>query len=126
MKNLLTLLSVMLLILGCSDDGTPSEKVNIRLRNLSSYDFSNVVVGTPGGTVNYGNIPSRGITEYESFETAYRYAFIELQIDGDTFTIQPIDYVGETPLENGNYTYEINANDSQERYGRLILRLRED
>lgn len=126
MQRFLTLLAVTLLILGCSGDDTPSDKVKIRLRNISNYNFANVVVGTPGGTVNYGDIPSKNTTGYESFNTAYRYAFIELQVDGKTYTIQPIDYVGETPLENGSYTYEINANDSEERYGRLILRLRED
>lgn len=45
-------------------------------------------------------------TDYKVFESAYGYAFIELEIGGKTYTIQPIDYVGETPLEDGNYTYQ--------------------
>lgn len=55
------------------------------------------------------------------FQKAYRYAFVELEIDGETYTLQPIDYVGDSPLKNGLYTYQIDANDSQEQYGRLSL-----
>ena len=51
---------------------------------------------------------------------------MELEIDGNTYTIQPVDYVGETPLENGKYTYQLDANDATERFEKLSLRLIED
>ena len=60
---------------------------------------------------------------YKIFDLAYRYAFVELVIEGDTFTLQPIDYVGESPLPHGNYTYAIDADDSQDRFTRLSLTL---
>lgn len=53
-------------------------------------------------------------------------AFVQLEIDGETYALQPIDYVGETPLENGSYTYQIDANDFQERYEKLSLTLIEE
>ena len=62
---------------------------------------------------------------YQTFDLAYRYAFVELEIDGKTYTLQPIDYVGETPLENGNYTYSIEAA-INERYNTLSLNLMYD
>ncbi|WP_370477711.1 hypothetical protein [Tamlana flava] len=49
-----------------------------------------------------------------------------MEIDGEVYTIQPIDFVGETPLEKGKYTYQIDANDSTEQYGKLSLTLIEE
>jgi hypothetical protein len=51
---------------------------------------------------------------------------VSLETDNPTYTLQPIDYVGETPLEDGNYTYETDANDSGEQYERLVLTLIEE
>ncbi|MBT3546469.1 MAG: hypothetical protein HN487_02070 [Flavobacterium sp.] len=103
----------------CNEDPT---KVNIRISNISNYNYCNVV----SKNTNFGIIEKEESTCYKSFESAYRYAFVELLIDGNTHTLQPIDYVGETLLEPGYYTYQINANDSQEQYGKLSLTLIED
>ena len=81
------------------------------------------MVNTSSGNTNFENINSQETTNYKTFEMAYRYAFVELEIDGEKYTSQPIDYVGETPLENGNYTYEIDINDAQEQYKELTLTL---
>ena len=51
---------------------------------------------------------------------------MELMIDSATFTLQPIAYVGETTLENGLYTYQIDEHESQDQYSRLSLTLIED
>lgn len=127
MKRILILIISISLLIGCSsDDDNNAFELNIRLSNVSQYDFQNIVVNTTTGNTNFENIRSQKMTGYKTFETAYRYAFVELEIDGKTYTIQPIDYVGETPLENGNYTYVIDANDSQEQYGKLSLTLIEE
>lgn len=111
-------------ITSCSnDDDNSTSELNIRLSNVSEYNFQNIIVNTTTGNTDFENISSQEMTSYKTFETAYRYAFVELEIDGETYTLQPIDYTGETPLENGNYTYEINANDSLEQYGKLSLTL---
>lgn len=127
MKKLLILVLSITFLVSCSndDDPVPSE-VNIRLSNISEYDFENIVVNTSTGYVNYENINSGEMSQYKSFEMAYSYAFVELKIEGETYTLQPIDYVGETPLENGHYTYQLNANDSNEQYSKLSLSLIED
>jgi hypothetical protein len=51
---------------------------------------------------------------------------VELEIDGKTYTLQPVDYVGETALDDGNYTYQIDANDPQEQFASLSLELIKD
>jgi len=122
MKKILILIISISTLVSCSsdDDNNPSE-LNIRLSNISQFDFQNIVVNTTTGNTNFENISSQQMTNYKTFQTAYRYAFVELQIDGQTYTFQPIDYVGETPLENGNYTYQINVDESN-----LSLTLIED
>ncbi|MFA5656267.1 MAG: hypothetical protein WDA37_05930 [Dysgonamonadaceae bacterium] len=125
-KILILIISISTLISCSSDDVNNTSELNIRLSIVSQYDFQNIVVNTTTGNMNFENISSQEMTNYKTFETAYRYAFVELEIDGETYTLQPIDYVGEKPLENGNYTYEIDANDSQEQYGKLSLTLIEE
>lgn len=127
MKKLLILTILMTTFFGCSeDDDLNTFEINIRLSNVSEFKFQNVIVNTSTGNIDFGNINSRQITEYKTFELAYRYALVELEIDGEIYTLQPIDYFGETPLENGSYTYEIDANDSQEQYEKLTLTLIEE
>jgi Tfp pilus assembly protein PilP len=112
MKKILVFISILALV-GCSgDDDNNASEINIRLSNISQFDFQNIVVNTTTGNTNFENISYQQTTNYKIFETAYRYAFVELQIDGETYRYQPIDYVGETPLENGNYTYQIGVEDS--------------
>ena len=120
-KALLLLISIFLVSCTQNDD-----TLLIRIKNVSQFDYSDIVVNTSGGENNYGDLPSNGVSNYKAFDLAYRYAFIELKIDGATFTIQPIDYVGETPLNGGKYTYEVNAANSNEQYSRLSLNLVED
>ena len=65
--------------------------VSIRLTNVSQYDFKNIIVNTSTGDVSFEDIDSGQSTDYQVFELAYRYAFVELEIDGEIFTLQPID-----------------------------------
>jgi len=114
----------LLVMTSCSIfDGKDSTQVSIRLSNATDFDFQNVIIDTSTGEVNFENISSGQKTGYKTVEIAYRYAFVELEIDGKVYTLQPTDYVGETPLKKGNYTYEIDADDSQEQYRKLSLTL---
>ncbi|SHH71073.1 hypothetical protein SAMN05444281_1569 [Wenyingzhuangia marina] len=124
MKKILTLIISISMLISCSnnDDNITSE-LNIRLSNVSQYDFQNIVVNTSTGNTAFENISPQEMTSYKTFKTAYRYAYVKLEIDGETYTLQPSDYVGETPLKKGNYTYQIDANDSQEQYEKLTLTL---
>ena len=127
MKKILILIISIAALISCSkDDEKNPSGLKIRLSNVSQYDFQNIVVNTTTGDVNFENLNSGQKTEYKVFEKAYRYAFVELEIDGKMYTLQPTDYVGETRLGNGKYTYQIEANDSQDQYGKLSLALIKD
>ncbi len=126
MKKTIILFISIVALFSCSKDNENNE-VKIRLSNVSQYDFQNIVVNTTTGDVNFEDLGSGQISEYKVFARAYSYAFIELEIDGDTFTLQPIDYVGEALLENGNYTYQIDANETRDdQYTKLSLTMIED
>lgn len=128
MRKVVFILTILYTFTGCTDPDRDEDLlgVSIRISNISEYDFKNIVVDTSTGIRAFEDIDSGEATNYQVFELAYRYAYIELEIDGETFTIQPIDYVGEAPLANRLYTYQLDANDSQEQYGRLSLTLVED
>ena len=125
MKKTMILFITIVTLLGCSKDNENNE-VKIRLSNLSQYDFHNIIVNTTTGYVNFEDLNSGQKSEYKKFDKAYSYSFVELEIDGETYTLQPIDYVGETLLKNGNYTYQLDANDTYDQYTKLSLTLVEN
>ncbi len=86
-------------------------KTNIRVKNNSKHHYCNVTVTGADGTIaNYGSVKKGETTCYNIFEEAYRYAYITLYIDGEEYTLQPIDYVGEVPLAAGKFTYSLDVN----------------
>lgn len=116
------MLAAALTLLGCSNPFGPSGGVNVRVANNSSFSFDRVEVVFPENRVDYGGVRANGVSEYAPVTAAYRYAYIEVQIGGQVLKIQPIDYVGETPLEAGRYTYQLNVTVE----GHLTLDFRED
>lgn len=106
MKALLTLL-FFILLLSCSSDDQLSGDVEIRIKNTSLIDFNDVLVNTK----EFGDIDAGEFSSYQPFELAYRYDYIELKSDGETYILQPIDFVGETPLSPGQYTYQLDILD---------------
>ena len=107
----------------CTKDNNSS--VQIRIENISQSDFTDVYADTSGGTHDFGDVKAGHTSDYASFDMAYRYAYIQLKVGTQVYTLQPIDYVGETPLEEGNYTYAIDVVDPNSEYG-LGLELKVD
>ena len=124
-RSLMRFLSFALLLAlpGCDSPLLPGGgDVRIRIANLSSFPFERVDVVFPENEVSYGAIPSHGLSDYRDVSTAYRYAYIEVQIAGEELVIQPIDYVGENQLGAGKYTYALNVSVE----GHLTLQFQED
>lgn len=115
------LLPVFFFLNGCSPDSPDNDAIRIRIKNTSAFNYENVYVNTSGGENNYGNLQSGQTSEYKEFASAYRYAYIRLEVNGQTAVVQPIDYVGETLLENGNYTYELST-DGTSSYLDLVFK----
>lgn len=86
----------------------PTGAVELRVRNASDVDFDNVVVIFPEQhRVDYGRVAKGAGSRYERTRVAYRYAAFRITIQGRVLTLDPVDYVGEQPLEPGRHTYAV-------------------
>ena len=86
-----------------------NDEVRLRVENKSSFDFDEVQLNPGNDKKDLGTIKAGGKSSYHAFETAYRYGFISIRIKDTTLTLQPIDYVGESPLAPGKYTYVVDV-----------------
>ncbi len=100
----------------CNED---PNKTNIRIVNGSKFDFCNVILNPSDGNVNYGIIEKGSASCYRTFEKAYNYAYVSLEIGDKTFTLEPIDFVGEPTLGTGNFTYTLDVLDFND--GSLLI-----
>lgn len=132
--NKLTRISILLLIitLGCKntektnknndEKNTDVNELNIRIENVSDFDFDNVVLNTSTGDVPFGSIKSKETTGYKIFDKAYSYAYIKLMVDGEEYSFQPIDYVSEEAVVKGVFTYIVDFNPNNE-YEKISIEL---
>lgn len=126
MKFITFFICFTLLIACKSDDLDPKSsdgQIRIRIWNDTSHKMDDVFVKA-GNPNEYGTIESKKKSKYMQYVSAYRYAFVSFKIDGKAFLIQPIDYVGETPLEPGLYTYRLSVDNLNNPYA--ILEFIED
>jgi hypothetical protein len=59
-------------------------------------------VGIP---IEFGALPAHSESDYLPADGIYSYAYIYATSSEGNFIYQPIDYIGETPLSPGYYTY---------------------
>ncbi|MCW5517740.1 hypothetical protein [Muriicola sp. Z0-33] len=108
MKRIIVLmLTLGCLSLSCTDKDDDVNEVNIRIKNVSNLTFDQVQVGE--AETLHMNISPDDYSEYLIYDIAYRYAYIQITTGAETYTLQPIDFVGETALPIGFYTYELDV-----------------
>ncbi|MCB0635762.1 MAG: hypothetical protein KDC54_04060 [Lewinella sp.] len=99
-----------------------NDRVEIRLENQTGKDFVSVYVNSNGAENNYPSLANGDRSAYKAYERAYGYGYVEaITTVGDTLFVQPIDYVGETGLDNGQYTYVLTLSDPGNRYMGITL-----
>lgn len=111
-----------LFLAGCSLFNMPEEDTRLRLRNETGYELTQVTVASPGLEERFDRIPAGGTTEYRRVARLYRYAYVEATVNGRVSRIMPIDYVGETPLGSGSYTFVLGLTDMGELGFRGVVR----
>ena len=116
LKTVLIILSIFLFV-SCSEN-EKQEDIYIRLSNASDIIFENATFNGE----NYGTIHPNEFSEYRLFEIAYHYGSVQITIDGQEYGWTPIDYVGETPLEGGNYTFEFTFNTATQTLNDRLIR----
>jgi len=114
-KQIVFLVLVFISIVGCTDRDDNITKVNLRIKNSSTVHFDEVTVNSNENV--YSNISVDSYSDYIEFDELYSYAYVQILADGETYTLQPIDFVGETPLEVGFYTYELGIDEG----GNVVL-----
>lgn len=90
--------------------------VSIRIENASDVDFDEVSVffpDQPSQPVHYGAIQQGAVSDYQQTTRAYRFAPIEVRVGTQTLVLRPIDYVGETALPAGRFTYVLKVQDAR-------------
>ena len=105
---------VLMLGTGCSllagDDD-----VEVRVRNFSTLDFDSVMVRFPKDSHRYGRVEAGQASAYALVQEAYRYDYVEVWIGAQKHVLQPIDFVGESLLQPGRYTYGLSFEGSPPR-----------
>ena len=91
---------------GCAPVAATQETY-VRLHNGTGRPLEAVRVTFTGLPVDYGDLAPGATSDYRRADGAYRYAKVEARIGGEPFTLQPIDFVGETPLGPGRFTYRL-------------------
>lgn len=104
-KHVYIFLVLIIFSIGCTDRDDNVSVVNLRVKNNNNFTYDTVVVGEE--TQLHENVAAGSYSDYLQYEQAYRYAFVEIDTAGTKFTLQPIDFVGETPLSPGFYTYDL-------------------
>jgi len=104
-KQLFTLIALLIFSVGCTDRDDDVSAVNIRIKNNNSFTYDQVQVGAIENI--HQNVAGGDFSDYLEYERAYRYAYIEIDTMGTSHVLQPFDFVGETELGPGFYTYEL-------------------
>ncbi|NNK74773.1 MAG: hypothetical protein HKP42_01785 [Maribacter sp.] len=99
------IISVFLINSSCKDRDDELNGIQIRVKNVSTINYDTIQVGDDG--MVHENIGPGSYSDYLIYDSAYRYAYIAINSADETYVLQPIDFVGETPLPLGFYTYEI-------------------
>lgn len=84
-------------------------EIELRVLNKTPAIIYNCIVnpGALSGSYNFGQVAVDSVSNYKIFDRGYSYGYLSLTLNNNTYALQPFDYVGETPLENGKYTYKI-------------------
>lgn len=103
------LLLLIIFLASCSMVGSDTEEgsVSLRIQNTGNVDFQSVRISFTGQDVHYGELAAGQFSDYQLFEEAYHYGFIAVEAEEKVFSLVPVDYVGESPLKPGQYTYEL-------------------
>ncbi|WP_152616943.1 hypothetical protein [Flavihumibacter solisilvae] len=127
---IICLMAGLTAITGCKKDNSPATNGLLRVFNATPWTFYDCTVKLPGtqqdnpgaNTHNFGPVEADAKTHYRQFSILYSYAAISLTMNNQTYTIQPIDYVGENPLKSGRYTYKLTYDSTNDQINLELLR----
>jgi len=121
--SFISLFIIMTFITACKS----YDNVQIRVKNDSEVAIKKILVYFSPQPENYGDLAPGQSSKFKKVTGAYAYAYITAEIEGREAIIHPEDYVGESSLKSGNYTYLLDYNISaHNKYDRLELKLKNE
>jgi len=95
-----------LLVCGCGDD--EADAVYARLSNETELDFIRLSIG---GVFELGPFPAGATSAYQKTEAGFLYPLEVGEAESTEYRFFGMltDRVGDVPLENGHYTYDVSA-----------------
>ncbi len=126
-KGILPVFLVTSFLISCDGNAEigPNDEVSLRIHNKSALTFDEIFVAAPNDSNTYYNLNPGLASPYKQFKKLYRYSYIRIKSADREFILQPIDYVGESPLNAGKYTYVLDIDDPNYTYS-VSLELRQD
>jgi len=110
-----------------TNESFPKDVVVIRACNDTTYDFATFQYYDYEGPVT--SVPAGACTAWHTVpksERAYGYTYAKFTIAGAELIIQPIDYMGETPLAPGRWSYGITIIDLKQKRADIKARREAD
>jgi hypothetical protein len=108
MKKLLVISIIILSVLACKKTKfSPEGPTDIRVQNISAFDFTDIIVNTSDGIDTLGDAVAGGLSEYKRFNKAYVKAEISAKINSELFYTGTVDYTGLTYIGQAKITYEV-------------------
>lgn len=108
MKKLIFISILILSAVACKKtEFSPEGPTDVRIKNLSTFTFNDVIVNTSGGIDTLGNISAGGVSEYYRFNKAYNVSEITAIINGFLYSTGAVNYNGLTYIGQAKITYEV-------------------
>jgi hypothetical protein len=101
---------------------TDLSKANVRIKNETGIALCQVELTMDTKVAHYGALVHMQTSGYMAYDKIYKFAFVKAYIPNDSLQFQPIDYVGETPLVAGLYSYILKRGSGKN----LLIELRKD
>jgi hypothetical protein len=99
---------------------TRPARASVRLCNDTGFAIRHV---TWGSTYTRDSLAAGTCTGYETpAMTMYGYTYVKFDVKTDEFLIQPIDYMGEVPLDAGEWSYHLAVLDYAKRHADVSAR----
>jgi hypothetical protein len=78
----------------------------VRVRNATQWTMTDLVVSPNTDPIHLDRLAPGELSPYVRRDGAYRYGYVRVLTDGGRERkIIPIDYVGESPLPEGHFTF---------------------
>jgi hypothetical protein len=113
-----TILSILIILLATSCKKTEKEPfgpTDIRIKNLTTVDMTDLTVNTYDSTYNFGSLRADSVSYYHRFDRAYPKANIYAYINGQKYKTDTVFYTYMNYLGQMKATYEIYIENEAQR-----------